>query len=330
MLKILTVTAAATATLMLAVPALAEDMQASGGNSVMSWGLGTGVTFLHGEEIVYAYSGDPTVLSHLFWDSTAPVLSANLDVTLPEGWTFKGSAVMSMGGDSYMEDYDWIDPSSYAFDDWSHRSQHPDTNLDWYFNGQLFVGKDVIDHDGMKVNINGGVKYINVQWTAYGGSYVYSSGPGSPRDLTGDFPDGEKGITFQQIFPAAMAGIDASFTHDAWDFAVSAHGGMTFSPGVYDHHWMRTDLGPGGGLFTYVIDSAPIAEISGTATYAFSDTLSFFLTGSYDTVFTTRGDQQVDSLAPDGSVLGPYAYAPDAVATNFGAFTVTAGLKGNF
>jgi plasminogen activator len=328
MSKIAALSAAALA-LMLAAPAVAQDISMTTADGAVEFSAGMGVTALQGEEIVYFDVADPTVVSHLFWQSLAPVLSASLDVTIPNGWTIDANVQVGIGGNSYMEDYDWIDPASYDFDDWSDRSQHPDTRLYWYFNGQMFVGHDFHVNDGVKVNVNAGVKYVNVQWTAYGGSYVYSSGAGSPRDQAGTFPAGEKGITLNQFFPAALAGIDAEFDRGAWVFDVAAHGGMTFLAGDNDFHWMRTDIGPGGGLFDDILDSAPVVQLSGTAKYALSDSLDMFLTGTYEEVFTARGGTDVYGLDGMGgsSYLGSF---PDAAGGNFRAASITAGLSGQF
>lgn len=307
-----------------AAQALGAEAVLDGGNVVLSGSLG--VTALSGEEIVYYDAGSPIVVSRLFWQSLAPVLTTGLDVKLPGGWTLKGGAQMAVGGLSYMEDYDWIDPASYAFDDWSDRSQHPDTNLDWYFNGSMFVGHDFAAGDHATVNVNAEVKYVDVQWTAYGGSYVYSSGPGSPRDLVGDFTPGERGITLRQMLPAALAGIDAEIAEGAWTLALSAHGGMTFNAADIDYHWQRTDIGPGGGRFEDFFRPSPYVTLAGTATYALSDSLDLFVTGTYEEMLLGRGDTKLYDQQSD-TLLATYL---DGEGGAFRAASVSAGLKGTF
>ena len=45
-----------------------------------------------------------------------------------------------------MVDYDWLPAfrTSFAFDQWTDRSKHPDTALLWYFNGSMFAGYNVV------------------------------------------------------------------------------------------------------------------------------------------------------------------------------------------
>jgi outer membrane protease len=313
---------------LLGFPARAEDMTVTSADGTIVLSGGIGVTSLEAEEIVYYDVGDPTVVSYLLWQSTAPLLTANLDIAIPDGWTFSAHAQVAMSGDSTMADYDWIDPASYDFDDWSDRSISPDTNLDWYFNGSLFVGHDFAVSDGLKINLNAGLKYVDVQWSAYGGSYVYSSGPGSPRDLVGDFPDGELGITYRQFFPAAVVGLDAEFQHDAWTFDIAAHGGVTFMAGDTDTHWLRTDIGPDGGFFDDTLSSAPVVQLAASASYALSESLDFVVSGAFEQIFVARGDTDMYGL--DGDTMEYIDTYIDQVGGGFRSASLTAGLKGRF
>jgi len=309
-----------------AVPVLAQDSVTLADGAITLSG-GVGVVNLHAEEIVYLDSGDPTVLSLLLWDSTAPLLTTQMDVKLPEGWTLRGQAQFAMGGDSYMEDYDWIDPASYDFDDWSHRSQHEATDLEWYFNGSLLVGHDLSVGDGVTVNLNGGLKYTYARWTAYGGNFVYSTTPDSPRDAVFSAPDDEIGITYQQHFPAAIAGLDATIEQDDWTFDVSAHGGMTFLAYDIDNHWQRTENGnPEGLRFEDIFVPAPLVSVAGKATFAVSDSLDMFVGGTWEQIFTARGDTDIYAEHNDDD-LGSF---PDGAGGNLGSFSLTAGLTGTF
>lgn len=306
-----------------ALPAMAADFDAEETLVVEEEGIftftgGIGIVSLEANEYVYQSSTSDNRLSQLIWQSTAPMLTAGLDVDLPEGWTLSAKVQAAIAGDSYMEDYDWIAPyaTGTGDDDWSDRSQHDDTDLDWYFNGTLLLGHNFAVSDNVTVNVNGGFKYTDVQWAAYGGSYVYSEG--GYRNDVGDFDDGDPAIRYRQQLPAIVAGIDAQIVQDAWTFDLSAHGGVTFSGATTDNHWMR-DL-----VITGEVQSAPILSVAGQASYEVSDGMSVFLGGSLEQVFTGRADAHYDE-----AVLPDFSY-PNGQGASLFAASITGGIKGTF
>ncbi|MDC9822132.1 omptin family outer membrane protease [Devosia sp. ZB163] len=287
---------------------------------------GVGVVRLEAHEYVYAGSGSEALLSHLIWQSTAPMLSAGIAVKAPEGWTLAAKAQVAMSGDSYMEDFDWFGPAFVSFDsdDWTHRSQHDDTNLDWYFNGSLLVGYDMPVSEGMRVNLNGGLKYTDVQWAAYGGSFVYSDfEDGDPcgfRGCVGDFSDGEPGITYRQTFPALVAGIDGEISDGPWTVTGSAQVGATFYAQGDDHHWQR-NLN-----FIDTLNPAPLVTLGASVRYQLGDGLDLFVEGTAEQVFTARGDTESYRIT-DGVYDGTYV---DGGGGDLFAASLSAGLKGSF
>lgn len=313
--------------LSVALPAMAADLNVEDTLVVDDEGIvtisgGIGIVSLKANEYVYVGPGSDTRLSQLIWESTAPMLTAGLDIALPEGWTFSANAQIAMGGDSYMEDYDWIAPyaTGTGDDDWSHRSQHDDTDLDWYFNGSLLLGHDFAVSDNVTVNVNGGFKYTDVQWAAYGGSYVYSVG--GPRDTSGDFPDGEPGITYRQSFPALIAGVDAEMVQDQWTFGVAAHGGFTIYGTGDDTHWMRTPP----LNFIDTLESAPLLSVGASVGYEVAEGMNLFLAGTAEQIFTARGDTEIFNNNT-GALLGTDA---DGAGGDLFAASITGGIKGTF
>jgi outer membrane protease len=281
---------------------------------------GIGIIGIEGREYVFDGSGSTDVLSLLIWQSVAPVLTTSLDVTLPAGWTITGKAQVAMGGDSYMEDYDWLLPfrPGFDFDDWTDRSQHPDTNLDWFFKGSIAFGTGIEVSEGVTASVNAGLRYTDVQWAAYGGSYVYSTG--AFRDDAGGFADGEPAITYRQQLPAAFLGVNTGFVHEAWTFGFGAEAGVVFSGVATDDHWMRVPP----RRFIDSLGLAPTAAVSASAEFAVSDQLDVFIAGALDKVFLARaGTEWYDAGVPMGS-------AADAAGAELVSGTVTAGLKGTF
>lgn len=313
-----------------ALPAAAADLgqenalvvDEATGQAIVSVYGGIGILSLEANEFVYAGPGSDTRLSQLIWQSTAPVLTAGLEVALPEGWTLAAKAQVAMGGDSYMEDYDWIAPwaTGTGDDDWSHRSQHDDTDLDWYFNGSVLLGHDFAVSDNVTVNLNGGFKYTDVQWAAYGGSYVYSNG--GFRNDVGDFPDGEPGISYRQSFPALVAGIDAEMVQDKWTFGVSAQGGFTLYGTGDDHHWQRNPV----LNFIDHLESAPLLSVGASASYEVADGMNIFLAGTAEKIFTGRGDTDIYN-DETGVLIGTEL---DGAGGDLFAASITGGIKGTF
>jgi outer membrane protease len=324
------VRAAIVATAVMAAPAaVAQDDVALNEGVTLSGGIG--VIGIEAKEWVFAGSGSTDHLSLLIWRSAAPVLTTSFDVALPEGWTFAARAQAAMGGDSYMEDFDWIGPDFIDYQDsnWTHLSQHDNTSLDWYFNGSVALGMNFSPSDGAVVNVHGGFKYTDVQWAAVGGTFVYSDmiddNPGDNfRAYAGTFPD-DPAITYRQHLPAAFLGIDTQVTQDAWTFGFGAQAGVLFGARAIDNHWMRTPP-PDGLLFIDTFAFAPTMAASASADYAVTDHLHLFLAGTVDKVFLARGNTEVF----DNTTGSSLSTSIDTAGAELLAGTVTAGLKGTF
>lgn len=283
---------------------------------------GFGAVGIEAREYVFNLPGSEDVLSLLVWQSVAPMATIDVKANLPDDWTVRARGRAAIAGDSYMEDYDWLTPfrPSFAFDDWTDRSQHPNTNLDWYLDASLAVGKNLIVEPNATVNVNGGIKYTDVQWAAIGGSYVYSVG--GFRDTAGTFPD-EPGITYRQQLPTLFAGVDAEFTDGPWTYSADAQAGVVLFGLATDHHWMRT---PPLRFLDY-LRPTPIFSASASASYEFSDNLDVFLSGSMEKMMLARADGEMYDITT-GAKLG--GTIPDATGAEFGSLSLAAGLKGSF
>ncbi|BCG76005.1 hypothetical protein MesoLj113a_71630 [Mesorhizobium sp. 113-1-2] len=311
------------AALLAAWPAMASDAVASEPapyNPNFSFVGGVGVIDIEANELVYQAPGSGSKLSHLIWESTSAVISAEMTARSEAGWTAKLSGQIAFSGDSYMEDYDW-NPSfstNDGWNDWSNRSRHCDTDLDYFYSATVALGHDFQFSDQLLINVNGGFKYTSVKWTAYGGSYVYSVA--GFRDSVGDFPGDAKAISYQQKLPVAFAGIDATYVQDRWNFGFALKGGTTFSAGATDHHWMR-DL-----RFEDDFESAPVLMVGGSVGYQYNERTSFFVSGSYEKVFTARGDYNTYDIATGAETGGE----DDWIGGDFAAATVMVGIKTSF
>lgn len=275
---------------------------------------GIGYTFLKGDELVYDGAGNR--ISHLIWESEAPVFTAKAKAALPGLWTLGGSLTVGGWGSSHMEDYDWLQ-GNYAFENWTDQSIHPDTDLDRYITADIAVGRDFHIDENATINLHGGFKYTNVKWSSYGGSFIYSS-LGGFRDVVGDFADGEPAISYEQRYPGFFLGAEAAATSGAWTFSGLARGGLTMRSKAIDHHWMR-DL-----RFDDKYSAVPFVSLGAQVEYAFNASASVFLGGSFDQYFHRKGDTTMYDIPTGLEVGGPVV---DGAGMKFRAATVSGGLK---
>ena len=274
-----------------------------------------GAMYLEGNEKVM--SGDYTV-SHLIWQSKVPVLRGSVAIDVGNGFSIRAEGSTAAYGSSYMEDYDWLKGDD-TFDNWSHRSQHPDTNLDHYFTGAGSFGYDLVKDETAVVRAHLGFKYTDVQWSAYGGSYVYSSGPGF-RDLSGNFADGEPAITYRQQLPEVFLGVDGEERYGNIRVGGLLRGGLTFLSVATDDHWMR-DL-----RFVDSLYIAPTFTAGLDVGFALSPNAEFTIAARYDHIFEQRGDTKVYDTTT-GNISGNFI---DAASGGLRSAELTAGFHGAF
>jgi outer membrane protease len=252
-------------------------------------------SWLTGESHEYVYeNGDK--LSELIWDMQhAFVISADLGLRLTHALKFniKGS----IGGhiDNYMEDYDWL-ARDYGVSDWTDRSQHDDTELDHFARIDFSLQYDFLSTDRAALGALLGLRYASVQWSAYGGSYIYTSDPSTTfRDQVGTFDDDELGITYEQDFATPYLGLAASLSHDR----VSLRGSLVASPFSFietkDDHWLR-DL-------TLTADYEPTGFIAAEAeaSYRLNHYAHVFINVAAEQYREAEGDSNYDYYSLGGS-----------------------------
>jgi len=275
---------------------------------------GVGVMYLEGNEKVV--NGDYTV-SHLIWQSTAPVLRGSVAFDVGQGVSISAEGSVAAGGIGYMEDYDWLKGDD-TFDNWSHRSQHPDTRLEYYFTGSAALGYELVKDDTATVRVHGGFKYSDVQWTAYGGTYLYSTDAGF-RDNPGSIPQGTPGITYRQQFPELFVGFDGEEQYGDIRVGGLLRGGVTFLSQATDDHWLRNLR------FTDTLKIAPTLTVGADVGFALSANAEITFAARYEHVFEQRGD-----VVEYNTSTGATRYFSDQGSGGLRSAEVTAGLRGAF
>jgi outer membrane protease len=298
-----------------ATPAFADDQQHQttiiGADDFVFVG-GIGYTWLKGNELVY---NGGNRISRLIWESDAPVINLGAKGVFDGDWTVSGDVRFGFGGNSHMEDYDWLG-GSYDFDDWTDRSVHPDTDLDRYIDLDIALGKNFALSEASTFNLHGGFKYTNVKWTGYGGSYVYSSG--GFRNTTGTFADGEKVITFEQRYPGLFIGGEVKTTSGAWTIIGLARAGATIGASDTDHHWLNDQR------FEEKYGAIPFVDLGLEAAYQVNDNSQFTLGVDFERFFRKKGSTKEYDISSGAQIGGPFE---DGAGMDFQSITVSADLK---
>ena len=105
-------------------------------------------------EFVYGGPGGPdgNQLSRLVWDANnALTFNLGFEGEINDRWGIFAETVVSLAvDDSYMVDYDWLDPTRA---DWTDRSVHPDTDLNHYV--QVDLGIDYDPFGNREIHLSG-------------------------------------------------------------------------------------------------------------------------------------------------------------------------------
>jgi outer membrane protease len=244
-------------------------------------------------EIVYGGPGGAggDELSHLIWDvNDALTFNLGFEGEVNDCVNLFAEGVFSLSADdSQMVDYDWLLPTS----DWSHRSVHPNTDLNHYVQIDLGLDYKLCESDCFTLSLRGAYRYTDISFDAYGGSFIYS-GAGF-RDTAGSFGD-EIAISYRQKLPGFYLGPRVGWSiNERLRLKAGALAGFTFSPEARDHHWMR-EL-----LFVDRLEGAAFYGANLGIDYALSDCTVLYLEGAYDQYESTRGYTEItDSSGATG------------------------------
>lgn len=191
------------------------------------------------KEIVYVPTGFATSgrkLSELTWEADSVKMlgigySVNVSDYFKVNLNYKRNFSTSSG---MMDDYDWIDSNNPGT--WSDWSTHPDTDVDLVEHIDINVEKEIYNDETNSINLVLGYKDENTDFTAYGGTYIYSSS-GILRDQTGSFSG--KGITYKHNVSMPYAKLE--YVYSEREYKLFA--GVSYSPKVsvedYDTHHLR-------------------------------------------------------------------------------------------
>lgn len=289
----------------------AEDVKLQSLDGMVTFTGSFGVTGVRAKEFVYQGQAK---LSQLNWKSDCiNTLTGAVSVELPKEFYLSATASVGFDGNGHMADFDWLQPGK----PWSDRSLHPDTRLDHYFAGGVEIGRTLISHDGTDIGLGAGFKYTDIQWSAWGGSYIYSVN--GFRDARGNFDPDEKGITYRQSWPVPYLGLNLNHHEGAWSFSGAVQAGLAVDAYDIDDHWVRHLR------FYDYFDTTPTLAVSSSINYAVWNNAALYLSGSLDNMFRTRGDTKMVNTKN-----GKEFWFNNGAGGDYRSATISFGLKGTF
>lgn len=289
----------------------ADDIKLQSLDGAVTFSGSYGLTAIKANELVYE---GKVKVSQLIWKSSyVSTLNGAVTVELQKDWYLGARGTIGFGGDGHMADFDWLQ----AGKPWSDRSLHPDTRLDHYIVASVEIGRTLLSRDGTDIGLGAGFKYTDVQWSAWGGSYVYSDN--GFRNSRGHFDPDEKGISYRQAWPVPYIGVNLSHHQGDWTISGSLQGGLSVNAYDIDDHWVRSLR------FYDYLETTPTVSITSSIDYAVWDNASLYVSGSFDKMFRVRADTKAIDRT-----TGEKQWFRDGAGGDYRSAMVSFGLKGKF
>ncbi len=204
----------------------------------------------------------------------------------PVDWlTLKVGGWIPVRSSNTMDDYDWDYAGRSDWSDWSH---HPYTKMNRAHMINAGVAARVAKFgptslfDRAQLEVVAGYRWFYVNWTAYGGSYIYSSKPGW-RDVTGSDSDSVAVIAYEQWIETPYVGLGGSMSINRWSFSGELTGSLWGRASDRDDHYQRTLL------YESKFKNMPMLAGEFSAGYALTDRISLFGSFVYQKYFEAQG-----------------------------------------
>lgn len=252
--------------------------------------LHTGI--LKGTANEYVYNGDHT-LSRLIWEIDNIFMAGG-------GFSLDNNGLISlhadlwlkvMDGSGVMDDYDWLVEGL----PWTHWSHHSDTAVTkgTVFDICLEFSPEYFQYNYFSLSGFAGYRFSYFKWEARGGSYIYSDT--GFRDLSGDFDDGELGISYRQTFNLPYLGFGIDWRIGAFFIESKLAGSLFVFGKAVDNHHLRD-------MVTYAyFNRGQMFSSDFSAGYYLTQHSAFKASFSYSVYGKLRGDTEYHFA--DGSVI---------------------------
>ena len=181
-------------------------------------------------------------LSKLIWKIDSLYLAGGgMEWNISPGMLIKTDLwLKTKDGDSVMDDYDWLIDGM----DWTHWSHHDDTTVTKavIFDIELEFDLEKLRDSPFRIKPLVGYRLTDFEWEARGGSFIYTSNytnPSTFRDTEGLFPNGQLGITYEQIFHTPYIGVEFEIPAGVFFLTSKFTGSFAVFGRAIDHHHLR-------------------------------------------------------------------------------------------
>jgi outer membrane protease len=268
-------------------------------------------------------------VSELLWAiDDAYVAGLSLALRPSERLKISVGGWMPFSSSNTMDDYDWV---VAGFDDWSHWSHHPDTKLHQAFMIDTRVAFTLASFKrqpdagkpwqikNASLDLIGGYRWFKLDWTAYGGSYIYSSGDGI-RNKRVQFSDGLPVISYEQWWEAPFVGLGGRLSLDRWTLSAEMIGSLWGKGRDRDNHHLRTLL------FEESFSNVGMVAVNVGIDCDLTQRLSVFTRFDYQKFFEGRGA----TTMTDYSTGAVETFGGDAAGADFYTMLFSLGFKLRF
>jgi len=224
--------------------------------------------------------------SELFWNiDEAYVIGGTLAVRPLEWLTLRVGGWAPVKSGNTMDDYDWLTAGET---DWTHHSNHSDTQLnrghmiDAGVTARLVKFKKTSWFRSAQVDLLAGYRWFYMNWSANGGDFIYSA-DGGFRNQHEVFTEGIGVISYEQWIETPYVGLGGSIDIARWTFAASITGSLWGRASDRDYHYLRNLI------FEESFTNMPMLAGEFKAGYALTNRLSLFGSISYLRYFEVQG-----------------------------------------
>jgi omptin len=253
----------------------------------LTLGINMGVLSGQAKERVYFPEEGGRKASQLNWEySNAAVIKGSLDWdVLPwvsvgaSGWTTITSK------DGHMEDYDWMDARQSQ---WSDRSVHPDTTLQYANEFDLHLTGWLINQPAYRFGLMAGYQESRLSFRARGGSYDYNNG----ADI-GEIPAGVVVIDYKQRFKTPYVGLVGSYRYQRFDMEGALKYSRWVSATDFDEHYLADKN------FVGKTKRQHYYSLVGNLGYFVTDNTKLFVEGAWSRMRNKKGSVDLSSRSDD-------------------------------
>ncbi len=298
-----------------------RDMLTSDRLSVSAYGgLLTGMA----QEFVFDTTGN--TISRLDWRSSISVVGGEANIRIVDTLKVHIGGYTSLGsGNGAMDDYDWLYTSSVSAtsSNWTHWSTSPNTQTLGARMLEADLRYQLLDWrtsrgERMTFDLLGGLRYTAMNWTANGGTYVYSTG-GSFRNSTGALPDTPV-ISYEQNVYLPYIGLGTDWTNGRYETAAEITGTLFGWGNARDQHYLRTLE------ITQNFTSMAMISARFMAGYRVLPNVTLFGRLDYQQIFLTKAPGTYRDYG--SGVTTTYNYPVNGTLSQ--TLVLAAGLKGRF